>query len=174
MNKSSRIGLGIVGLAAVFALAGAPAAKADGFAGTFRGPHGQFSIHIGSPSFPVGSYAPYGHRVYQRSRYGHGFDSPAFYCRSHRTRHAHWIPVRRHARRWLVVERPIVIVDNDRYYGRDDYYDGGYRDDYRYSDRHDRYDRYDHHGRYDDDRYGRDSRYDGKRRKYKRDRGWRD
>jgi hypothetical protein len=172
MKKSQRIGLGIVGLVAVLAMAGAPAAKADGFAGTFRGPHGEFSIHIGSPSYPIGSYAPYGRRVYRRDHYGYGFDSPIFSCRTHRIRHAHWIPVRRHHTRWLVVERPIVVVDDGRYYGR------GYRDDYRYSDRYDGYDRYDRYDRYDDgrryERYDdrRDYRDKGKRRKHRR--GWRD
>lgn len=182
MKKSRRIGLGIVGLVAVFAMAQPPAAKADGFSGTFRGPHGQFSINIGNPSYPVGSYAPYAHRVYERPRYGYGFDSPSFHCRAHRTRHAHWVPVRRHQSRWLIVERPIVIVDNDGYYGRDGYYDRGYRDDYRYSDRRydDRYDddRYDddRYERYDDGRYRRDSRYEKKRHKHDRycEHGWRD
>ena len=187
MKKSLRIGLGIVGLVAVSAMVQAPAAKADGFSGTFRGPHGQFSIHIGNPSYPVGSYAPYGHRVYQRSSYGYGFDSPAFYCRSHRTHHGHWVPVRRHQSRWMIVERPIVIVDNDRYYGRQGYSDRGYRDNYRYSDRrndrryddrrYDRNDRNDRNNRYDrndDGRYRRDSRSEGKRKQTRdRDRGWR-
>lgn len=133
MKKIKRIGLGVGALALGLSFAQVPAARAD-FSGTFRGPHGRFSIQIGSPRHPVGSYAPYGHRVYQRANYGYGFDTPVIYCRSHRVQHSHWIPVRRHQRRWIVVQRPIVVVDR----GYDDRYRGGYDpyyDDPRYRDR---------------------------------------
>lgn len=165
MNKGLRIGLGIVGVMAVLAVVQVPTAQADGgFSGTFRGPHGQFSIHVGSPSYPAGSWAPYGHRVYRRPSYGYGFDSPAFDCRPHRTRHAHWVPVRRHHSRWLVVEQPVVVVERPYYepeaygYGDRGYYENRGSDDRYYDER-----------RYDDRRYD-DRRYD---ERYRDDRGWR-
>jgi len=145
MKRSTRIGLGVGALAVGLAFAEVSAARAD-FSGTFRGPHGQFSIQIGSPGYPVGSYAPYGHRVYRRARYGYGFDTPSNYCRSHRVRHSHWIPVRRFKRRWVVVEHPIGTVDRgyDRYRGGYD----PYYDDTRYRDR-----RYEDSNRYEKRRH---------------------
>lgn len=164
MKRAFRIGLVSAALAAGLALQGATAASAQiAFEGQFRLPHGRVSIGFGSPAFRVGSYAPYGYGVYSRPRYGYGFDSPAFHCRSHGARHSHWVPVRRHHRRWVIVERPIVVVQK-RIHRGSDYaycrhgrlddrcddcrYDGHY--DRRYDDRYDRHDRYD---RDDDDRY---------------------
>lgn len=138
MKRFTRMGLSIGVLVAGLAFVEVSAARGEhrrpNFSGTFRGPHGQFSIHIGNPAYPVGSHVPYGHRIYRRSRYGYGFDSPAFYCRSHRLRHSHWVPVRRHHRRWVVVAQPVVIVDSGPSYGYPDDYDDGYYGDGYYGD----------------------------------------
>lgn len=167
MKRGLRIGLGIAGFLGVLAFVEVSAASADRFSGTFRGPHGQFSIHVGSPTYPVGSYAPYGYRVYERPRYGYGFDTPIHYCRPHRLRHSHWVPVRRYQRRWLIIERPSVYVERPYYEGRYDerpYYGDGryddrvYADDYRYDDR-----------VYDDDRRYDDRKWRSKRHKHSRD-----
>ena len=109
--------------------------------GRFRLPHGDIAIGVGdpyyrrgyprvyygSPAYPVGSYVPYGYRVISRPRLGYGFYSPAYFCRVHGVRHSHWVPVRSYGRRYIVVERPIVVVDR-RYDGRV-YEDGAYQGD---------------------------------------------
>jgi hypothetical protein len=167
-------------IAAGSAYFAAEPARADvSFQGTFAGPHGFFSIGVGSPRFPVGSHVPRGHRVFHRARYGYGFWSPAFVCSTHHARHAHWIPVRRHRARWIVVDtydghgygygygrynrrsdhryrsyEPYEYGRYERRYGFDDrgYYDGHYRDGYRYDGRRDgrRYRKH-RHDRYCDD-----------------------
>ena len=149
MNKSIRVAMAGAALAAA-ALFLTPA-EAEGqvrVEGRFRLPHGDIAIGVGDPyyggghygyhRFPVGSYVPYGHRVYRRSRFGHGFYSPAFVCRAHGVRHAHWVPVRRYRERWIVVERPVVVERyverrpyRDRGYYDEGYYDDGYRRDRR-------------------------------------------
>ncbi len=71
------------------------------FGGTFRGPHGSFSIGVGGPFVPVvGAYvpAPYVQQVYLRPDYGYGF---AYGSR--------WIPCRRYGSRWIVAGSPIVF-----------------------------------------------------------------
>jgi hypothetical protein len=118
-----------------------PASAQVSFEGTFVGPHGAFSIGVGHPRYAVGSYVPHGYRVFHRPRYGYGFWSPAFACRSHHAHHAHWVPVKHYRQRWVVVERPIAYGPYsahplERAWGHD---------------RYDRYDRYDRHDRYDDD-----------------------
>ena len=113
--------------------------------GRFRLPHGDIAIGVGdpyygrgyygAPAYPVGSYVPYGYRVIRRPRLGYGFASPGFACRAHRVHHSHWIPVRRVRTRWVVVQQPVVVVeDGYRRYGRyeDDYYTGRRYDDRRY------------------------------------------
>ncbi len=133
MKQQPRIGLMAGALVLAFLFGGASVAhgeherKSKSFRGTFRGPHGQFSISIGSPAYPVGSYAPYGYRVYRRQRYGYGFDTPGFFCRPHRLRHSHWIPVERYRSRWIVAERRYAAYDR---YSGDPYYDAGYADPY--------------------------------------------
>jgi len=114
--------------------------------GRFRLPHGDIAIGVGdpyyrrgysggyygSPAYPTGSYVPYGYRVIRRPRLGYGFYSPSFVCRTHRTRHSHWVPVRSYARRYIVVERPVVV---ERYVERgyqEPYYEGGYSNDQYY------------------------------------------
>ena len=181
MKKSLRIGLGIAGLLGVLALVEVSAASADGFSGTFRGPHGQFSIHIGSPSYPVGAYAPYGYRVYERPRYGYGFDTPIHDCQPHRLRHSHWVPVRRHHQRWLIIQHPGFYAERPYYERRyDDRYDDRvYADrryghgDRRYSDRRDhRYSDRKYSKRRHDDRGWRSKRDKHRRGDWDRDRGW--
>jgi hypothetical protein len=108
--------------------------------GRFRLPHGDVAVSVGDRyrdpyyggyygyhRYPVGSYVPYGYRVIQRPRYGYGFSSPVFACRVHRAHHSHWVPVRRVRSRWVVVERPVVVVDRR-------YDDRRYRDDYLHRD----------------------------------------
>ena len=116
--------------------------------GRFRLPHGRISIGVGdpyyrrgyyggyygSPAYPVGSYVPYGYRVIRRPRLGYGFYSPSFYCLAHGVYHTHWIPVRSYGRRYIVVQRPVVVVDrgyDDGYYRDGRYYrqDGAYSGD---------------------------------------------
>ncbi len=101
------------------------------FGGTFRGPHGQFSIGIGSPAFPVGAYVPYSYarRVYLRPDYGYGF----YYD-------SQWIPCEQYGSRWVVIERPVSYGRGYRRYSRDDFYrhrDGRF---YGRDDRNRRYD----------------------------------
>jgi len=100
------------------------------FGGTFRGPHGQFSIGIGSPAFPVGAYVPYPYvrQVYLRPDYGYGF----YYD-------SQWIPCEQYGSRWVVIERPVFYSRGYSYwdrgyrrYYRDDFYrHRDYRRDYR-------------------------------------------
>jgi hypothetical protein len=131
--------------AAVAFLAPSTAQAQVRFEGRFRLPHGEIAVGVGdpyapvyygSPHYPVGSYVPYGYRVIRRSRLGHGFYSPSFACRSHRVYHSHWVPVRWHRSRWVVVDRPVVV---GRYVQRGDpyydfnrqYWDRSYRNPYR-------------------------------------------
>ena len=85
--------------------------------------------YYGSPAYPVGSYVPYGYRVIRQPRFGYGFYSRPFACRVHGVYHSHWIPVRSYGRRYIVVERPIAVVDRrppcqpDGAYCGDPYYD---------------------------------------------------
>lgn len=138
--------------------------------GRFRLPHGDIAIGVGdpyygrghygayygAPAYPVGSYVPYGYRVIRRDRLGYGFASPAFACRSHRVHHSHWVPVRRVRSRWVVVQQPVLVVEEG--YGRR--YDDRYRDGRRYRDR-----------RYRDEAYyGDDPYYDFNREYW--DRSW--
>jgi hypothetical protein len=93
-------------------------------------PHGSISFNIGDPyyrggygyygysRYPVGSYVPYGFRVIRQPRLGYGFYSPVFFCRTHRLRHAHWVPVRSYGRRYIVIERPIVVIGDRAVIGR--------------------------------------------------------
>ena len=69
------------------------------FQGTFGGPHGQFSIGVGSPAFAAGAYVPYPYarHVYVRPGYGYGF----YYGNA-------WVPVQPYGSRYVVVERPVV------------------------------------------------------------------
>jgi hypothetical protein len=77
------------------------------FQGTFVGPHGAFSIGFGHPSYAIGAYVPYGYTVVHQPTYGYGFWSPVFSCGAHHVHHRHWVPVKRHHSRWVVLERPV-------------------------------------------------------------------
>lgn len=138
MQRAIRIAVvSVAVVGALLFLAPAPAWAQVRVEGRFRLPHGSISVGVGdpyyrggnygSPAYPVGSYVPYGYRVIRQPRLGYGFYSPAFACRVHRVYHSHWIPVRSYGRRYVVAERPVVVVErryDDRY--RDDRY---YRDD---------------------------------------------
>jgi hypothetical protein len=148
MNKAIRVPIFAAAVAALVVSLTPSAAQAQvRFEGRFRLPHGDIAVGVGdpyyygAPAYPIGSYVPYGYRVIEDPYLGHGFYGPANFCRVHRIRHAHWIPVRRHSARWVVIERPHFT---ERYYRR--------YDDRRYSDR--RYSRRD--GR----RYSGDPYYD--------------
>ena len=159
MKKALRIGLATAGVAAGLSFAGASAASAQvSFHGDFPLPHGRISIGIGH-SFAAGSYVPHGYRVYSRPSYGYGFYGPVFSCGAHGLYHSHWIPVRRHQRRWVILDSPSYYPYHsyrrfNRYhdgygYGRRGHVDKRY---YR-SDRGHRFDR-DHRDR----RFDRDGR----------------
>lgn len=141
MKRTIRIAVVSAAVAgALLFLAPAPAQAQVRVEGRFRLPHGDIAIGVGdpyyrrghyggyygSPAYPIGSYVPYGYRVIRRPRLGYGFYSPIFVCRAHGARHSHWVPVRSYGRRYIVVERPIVVVDRR--------YDDRYRDGGHYSD----------------------------------------
>src|SRR5688572_3505551 len=159
MQRTIRIAMVSVAIAAmVVFLVPSDASAQVRVEGRFRLPHGDIAIGVGDPyygghygyhRYPVGSYVPYGHRVVQRARYGYGFNSPVFACRSHGIRHAHWVPVRRVRTRWVVVAQPVLVQEG---YAQP-YYDRGYYDD-----------------GYSRPRYREDRRSRGDRR-YRRDRG---
>jgi hypothetical protein len=70
------------------------------FGGTFRGPHGSFSIGVGGPFVPrVGAYVPHPfvERVYLSPDYGYGF-----------VYDSRWIPCRRYGSRWIIAGSPVV------------------------------------------------------------------
>jgi len=127
MKKAVRLSLVSVVLAGALLVLAPPAQAQVRVEGRFRLPHGSISVGVGDPysygiygsrAFPIGSYVPYGYRVIRQPRLGYGF--------YHRSR---WIPVRPYGRRYIVVERPIVVVDRrppcqpDGAYCGDPYYD---------------------------------------------------
>jgi hypothetical protein len=90
-----------VAAAIAFVLLSVPGtAKAQvAFGGTFRGPHGSFSIG-GGPFVPrVGAYVPHPfvQRVYLSPDYGYGFEYDS-----------RWIPCRRYGSRWIIAGSPVV------------------------------------------------------------------
>jgi hypothetical protein len=93
-------------IATVVLLSVPSSAKAQpAFSGTFRGPHGAFSIGV-DPFVPqVGAFvpSPFFDEVYLDPDFGYGF----YYD-------SQWIPCTRYGSRWIIAERPVV-------YGR-----GGY------------------------------------------------
>ncbi len=123
MKKALRNGVvGAVLAGSLLFLAPAPGEAQVQVRGRIPLPHGSISFSVGDSygysRYPVGSYVPYGYRVVRRARLGYGFYSPVFFCRTHGVRHPHWVPVRSHGRRYVVVERPDVVVErrvNDRY-----------------------------------------------------------
>jgi hypothetical protein len=93
----------LVAAAIATVLLSAPgAAKAQvAFGGTFRGPHGVFSIGVGGPFVPVvGAYvpAPYFDQVYLSPDYGYGF-----------VYDSRWIPCRRYGSRWIIAGSPVAF-----------------------------------------------------------------
>jgi hypothetical protein len=181
MSKAIRVPVIIAAVAAVVVFLTPSTAQAQvRFEGRFRLPHGDIAVGVGdpyydryyddvyygAPAYPIGSYVPYGYRVIEDPYLGHGFYGPASVCRVHHVRHAHWIPVRRYARRWVVIERPYF---SQRYYRRG--HDGGrygYRryDDRRYNDR--RYTRRDGRRHSNDPYFSREYRDRRHRRPYDR------
>jgi hypothetical protein len=162
MRKIIRIFVGGTLLATALAFfVPAPAQAQVRFYGRFPLPYGSISVGVGDPyyggygyygygAFPVGSYVPYGYRVIYRPRFGYGFYSPAFACRTHRIYHSHWIPVRSYGARYIVIDRPFI----GGYGGYGGYYGRSYRPYYG-----DRYYSRDYGRRYSGrDSDGRDSR----------------
>ena len=112
MRKISKWILGAAAALALLLSVPTSAQAQVAFQGTFGGPHGQFSIGIGSPAFPVGAYVPYPYvrHVYLRPDYGYGF----YYGNA-------WIPVTPYGGRYVVVERPVVYARPYHRYYRHDY-----------------------------------------------------
>ena len=86
---------------AILLLSAPRAANAQvAFGGTFRGPHGSFSIGVGGPFVPVvGAYVPqpYVGQVYLSPDYGYGF-----------VYDSQWVPCRLYGSRWVVAGAPFV------------------------------------------------------------------
>jgi hypothetical protein len=98
--KKSLSFLAAAATATVVLLAVPSSAKAQpAFGGTFRGPHGAFSIDVGPFVPQVGAYvpSPYFDEVYLDPDYGYGF----YYD-------SEWIPCIRYGSRWIIAERPVV------------------------------------------------------------------
>lgn len=173
MKRGARFTIGAAALAAVVVTAApSPAQGQVRVEGRFRLPHGDIAVSVGDRygrrhggyygyhRYPVGSYVPYGYRVQHRSRLGYGFYSPVFACRAHRVRHAHWVPVRRHRTRYIVVQQPVVVeryVERRPYRG-DDYYEDGYSRDGYYEDGYGRDPYYDFNRELGDPSYRRPAR----------------
>ena len=121
--KKSLSFLAAAATATVVLLSVPSAAKAQvAFGGTFRGPHGAFSIGIGGFEPRVGAYlpSPYYDEVYERPDYGYGF----YYD-------SQWIPCERVGSRWVIVDRPVVYqrpIVYERNYGYRQQYVRPYRD----------------------------------------------
>jgi hypothetical protein len=99
--KKSLSFLAAAAVAAVVLLSVPSSAKAQvAFGGTFRGPHGAFSIGVGGPFVPqVDAYlpSPYYDQVYLDPDYGYGF----YYD-------SQWIPCTRYGSRWIIAGRPSI------------------------------------------------------------------
>ncbi len=91
----------VVAAIAIVLLSVPGTAKAQvAFGGTFRGPHGSFSVGVGGPFRPVvGAYVPYPFvdQVYLSPDYGYGFEYDS-----------RWIPCRRYGSRWIIAASPVV------------------------------------------------------------------
>lgn len=98
--KKSLSFLAAAATAAVVLLSASSPAKAQvAIGGTFRGPHGAFSIGVGGPFVPqVGAYlpSPYYDQVYLDPDFGYGF----YYD-------SRWIPCTRYGSRWIIAERSV-------------------------------------------------------------------
>ncbi|HYR45975.1 MAG TPA: hypothetical protein VER78_03125 [Thermoanaerobaculia bacterium] len=137
-------------------------AKAQAFGGTFRGPHGSFSIGVGDPFVPeVDAYVPdpYVEDVYYEPDYGYGF----YYD-------SQWVPCRQYGSRWIIVGAPIAYGYGrpSRFYGRESFRGRGSlwgresfrgRDSFRGRESF----RRDFDRRFDGRRDRRDGRWDGRR-----------
>jgi hypothetical protein len=98
--KKSLSFLAAAATATVVLLSVPSSAKAQvAFGGTFRGPHGAFSIGVGPFVPQVGVYvpSPYYDEVYLDPDYGYGF----YYD-------SQWIPCIRYGSRWIIARRPVV------------------------------------------------------------------
>jgi hypothetical protein len=88
-------------IATVVLLSVPSSAKAQpAFSGTFRGPHGAFSIGV-DPFVPqVGAFvpSPFFDEVYLDPDFGYGF----YYD-------SQWIPCTRYGSRWIIAERPVIF-----------------------------------------------------------------
>jgi hypothetical protein len=121
MKKSLSV-LAAAATATVVLLSVPSSAKAQpAFRGTFRGPHGAFSIGVGPFVPQIGAYvpSPYYDEVYLDPDYGYGF----YYD-------SQWIPCTRYGSRWIIAERP-VVYRRPAIYGRDYAYGHGYVRPYR-------------------------------------------
>ncbi len=111
MKKSLILAVAAIATAALVSLPGSANAQVA-FGGTFRGPHGSFSIGVGGFEPIVGAYvpSPYVDQIYYLPDYGYGF----YYDND-------WVPVEQYGSGWVIsgspffVERPFV---SHGFYGR--------------------------------------------------------
>ena len=97
--------LAVAAIAAVLLALPSSANAQVAFGGTFRGPHGSFSIGVGGFEPIVGAYvpSPYVDQIYYLPDYGYGF----YYDND-------WVPVEQYGSGWVIsgspffVERPFV------------------------------------------------------------------
>ncbi len=114
--------LAAAGIATIALLSVPRSANAQvAFGGTFRGPHGAFSIGVGPFAPQVGAYLPmpYADEVYLDPDYGYGF----YYD-------SQWFPCVRFGSRWIIAERP-AVYRRPGIYGRNYAYGPGYVRPYR-------------------------------------------
>ena len=119
MRKMKNLVLAAAAAGALLVLVPSSAKGQVAFQGTFGGPHGSFSIGVGSPAFPVGAYVPYPYvrHIYLRPNFGYGF----YYGNS-------WVPVQAYGNQYVVVQQPVVYGARP-YYARPYYHrhwDGRY------------------------------------------------
>ncbi len=104
MKKGLILAVAAIATAALVSLPGSANAQVA-FGGTFRGPHGSFSIGVGGFEPIVGAYvpSPYVDQIYYLPDYGYGF----YY-------NDDWVPVEQYGSGWVIsgspffIERPFV------------------------------------------------------------------
>ncbi len=97
--------LAVAAIATVLVALPSPANAQVAFGGTFRGPHGSFSIGVGGFEPIIGAYvpSPYVDQIYYLPDYGYGF----YYDNE-------WVPCQQYGSGWVIsaapffVERPFV------------------------------------------------------------------
>lgn len=98
MKKSLILAVGAIATILVALPSSANAQVA--FGGTFRGPHGSFSIGVGGFEPIVGAYvpSPYVNQIYYLPDYGYGF----YYDNE-------WVPCQQYGSAWVIASAPFFI-----------------------------------------------------------------